>query len=68
MRMTVKYFIIWFIVSLIIYFTYISLMADSLGINRSFQSSDIIEASFIGGLSSLILTGITIITLRIFKK
>jgi len=63
-----KYFASWFLVCFIAYFGYISLMANSLGLDRNFQISDFTEGGMLSGIVSLILTILSMIIIKVLKK
>lgn len=63
-----KHFISWFLVCSIAYFSYISLMANSLGLDRNFQLGDFTEGTMLSGIVSIILTILSMIIMKVLKK
>ena len=69
MNRFVKYFLVWFVLMLGLYFFYISSMAKSLGIkNRSFRVEDFMEGGIVSAIASIVLAILSILIVKIIRR
>lgn len=69
MNRFVKYFLVWFVLMLGLYFFYISSMAKSLGIkNRSFRVEDFMEGGIVSAIASIVLAFLSILIVKIIRR